>query len=200
MSDLHEHDIDALHRAVLREREEPIEGREPVPKWMVAIFAGLIGWSGWYLGRYDARFDFDRTDMQPLAGAPAPAPAGLSDDDLAAKGAQVFASRCAACHQPEGQGMAKVAPPLAGSEWVLGDEERLIRVVMHGLTGPIEVKGEPWDGSMPPWGASLTDDEIAGVLTHLRRSWGNDAPAVPVAAVEAARTTERSTPWTAPEL
>lgn len=197
MSDLHEHDIDALHRAVLREREEPVEGREPVPTWMIAIFAGLIGWSGWYLGRYDARFDFDRMDMQPPPGAAAAAPPEV---DLGAVGAQVFASRCAACHQPEGQGMARVAPPLAGSEWVLGDEERLIRVVVHGLTGPIEVNGQPFDGSMPAWGASLTDEEIAGVLTHLRRSWGNEAPAVSVAAVEAVRGTERSTPWTAPEL
>jgi hypothetical protein len=94
VSHLEEHDVDELHRAVLRERAEPVEGNEPVPRWMVAIFAGLIGWSGWYLGRYDARFDMDRADMHLAVGAPAAVPsAGQADVDLAAVGAQVFASR-----------------------------------------------------------------------------------------------------------
>lgn len=195
-----EPDIDRLHRAVLRERQEPYEGREPVPPWMVVGFVALVGWGGWYLGRWDAGFDFQVTegDWGTVGSART---AEASGPDLGALGAQVYASRCAACHQPGGQGMAKVAPPLDGSEWVTGDAERLVRVVLHGLTGPIEVKGEVWNGSMPAWGASLSDDEVAGVLTHLRSSWGNTAGPVSPEEVAAIRARdERSTPWTASEL
>lgn len=197
-----EPDIDLLHRAVLRERQEPYEGREPVPLWMIAGFVALVGWGGWYLGRWDARFDFDVTEGH--WGVAAAAPAGTSEaegPDLAALGAQVYASRCAACHQPTGQGMKNVAPPLDGSEWVTGDTERLVRVVLHGLTGPIEVKGEAWNGAMPPWGPSLSDDEVAGVLTHVRSSWSNAAgPVSPEAVAEIRGRDQRSTPWTASEL
>jgi len=201
-----EFDIDALHRAVLREQKEPWEGREPVPPWMIAGFVALVGWGGWYLGRWDARFDYDVTEghWSTTAAAPSAATQGTAEGsgpDLAAVGAQVYASRCAACHQPTGQGMKNVAPPLDGSEWVQGDVDRLVKVVLHGLSGPIEVKGEAWNGAMPPWGPSLSDEEIAGVLTHVRSSWSNAAgPVDPAKVAEIRGSVERSTPWTASEL
>lgn len=198
-----EHDIDALHHAVLRERQEPWEGSEPVPIWMIVGFALLIGWGGWYLGRHDARFDFAVTEGH-LPTSAAQAPGGTAEDegpDLAALGAQVYTSVCSACHQPNGQGMANVAPPLDGSEWVTGDVERLTRVVLHGLMGPIEVMGEPWNGAMPPWGASLSDDEVAGVLTYVRSNWSNSAgPVEPETVATIRERDQRSTPWTAQEL
>lgn len=117
-------------------------------------------------------------------------------------GKQIYATTCAACHEPTGLGLSDVYPPLAESEWVTGDEGRLIRVVLHGLTGEIEVAGETVSGAMPAWGATLDDAQIAAVLTYIRSSWGNKAPAVTVAAVARVRrtTASRLTPWTAREL
>ena len=117
-------------------------------------------------------------------------------------GQQVYTATCAACHQPDGTGNGETYPPLAGSELVTGDEARLVRVILHGLTGPIDVEGESYSGVMPPWGPTLKDEEIAAVATYVRRSWGNKAPAVSAAAVARLRAAHgsRTAPWTAAEL
>ncbi len=202
MSDLNEPDLEVLHRAVLREKPEPFEGQEPVPLWMKAAFILLIAWGGWYLGRYDAEFDPQRADMQPLAGAVAAAPeGGGGDEGLIARGRAVFGARCSACHQATGQGLTGLAPPLAGSEWVTGEPEVAVRIVLHGLTGSVTVAGTEWNGVMPAWGGSMTDDEIGAVLSYVRTSWGNDASVVQPELVKQVRDSEkRSKPWTAPEL
>lgn len=116
-------------------------------------------------------------------------------------GAQVFASTCAACHQAQGEG-TDVYPPLAGSEWVNGPESRVVRIILHGLVGDVEVQGQVYNGAMPAWGPSLSDEEIAAVATYIRASFGNRAlpiSAATVAQVRAANT-GRTTPWTMPEL
>ncbi len=94
---------------------------------------------------------------------------------------------CGACHGQSGEGTA-AAPPLAGSEWVNGPAENLIRIQLRGLQGPIKVKGQEY--SFPAGMAALayqTDDQIAAVLTHVRSSFGNSAPPVTTAAVAALR-------------
>ena len=100
-------------------------------------------------------------------------------------GKEVFArdAHCATCHQPDGKGQEKIYPPLAGSEWVTGDEERLIKLTLKGLWGPITVKGVKFDPTtgVPPmmgFGPLLNDKELAGVLTYVRNNFGNQAPAV----------------------
>jgi mono/diheme cytochrome c family protein len=117
-------------------------------------------------------------------------------------GQQIYASTCAACHQPAGEGNGETYPPLAGSEWVTGHDGRLVRIILHGLTGEIEVEGQTYAGVMPPWGAMLKDEEVAAVATYIRSSWGNKATAVTAAAVAQIRKAhaDRSTPWTAAEL
>lgn len=117
-------------------------------------------------------------------------------------GKKIFANTCAACHQANGVGVPEKYPPLAGSEWVTGDEARLVRVVLHGLTGEVEVAGETVSGAMPPWGPSLKDAEIAAVLTYVRSAWGNNASPVSASTVAQVRaaTASRETPWTAAEL
>jgi mono/diheme cytochrome c family protein len=117
-------------------------------------------------------------------------------------GRKVYSATCAACHQPTGQGASGTYPPLAGSEIVTGDEAKLIRVVLHGLTGEIEVQGETFNGAMPAWGPTLKDDDIAAVLTYVRSAWGNKAAPVSAATVAQIRaaTASRKTPWTAAEL
>jgi mono/diheme cytochrome c family protein len=85
---------------------------------------------------------------------------------------------------------------------VNGDEEKIARIVLHGLTGPVEVAGETYSGMMPPWGGVLKDPELAAVLTYIRSSWGNKATPVTAAKIASIRaaTTARTTPWTAAEL
>jgi mono/diheme cytochrome c family protein len=117
-------------------------------------------------------------------------------------GQKVFSQTCAACHQTTGLGIPGAFPPLAGSEWVNGDKGHLIRIVLHGLTGLVEVKGEEFEGMMPPWGQTLGNPEVAAVLTYIRSSWGNKGDAVTAAEVASVRDAAagRSTPWTAKEL
>jgi cbb3-type cytochrome c oxidase subunit III len=116
-------------------------------------------------------------------------------------GAQIFSSTCAACHQAHGEG-TDVYPPLAGSEWVNGAETRLVRIILHGLQGDVEVQGNVYNGAMPAWGPSLSDAEIANVASYLRASFGNQALPVTTETVAEARAAYpgRKTPWTVPEL
>ena len=118
------------------------------------------------------------------------------------EGKKVYNRVCAACHQVSGDGVEGTFPPLTESEWVTGDKGRLVRVILHGLTGPITVNGESYSGMMPPWGAALKDAEVAAVATYVRSSFGNKASAVTAAEVTTIRAASkgRSTPWTAKEL
>jgi mono/diheme cytochrome c family protein len=130
----------------------------------------------------------------PVAASAAPQPGG----------AQLY-QRCAVCHQATGLGVPGAFPPLAGSEWANAESPQVaIRVVLHGLQGPLTVKGQRFNGAMPPYGTgqAMSDAEVAAVLTYVRSSWGNKANAVTAAEVarERAATASRSTPWSAPDL
>jgi mono/diheme cytochrome c family protein/lysophospholipase L1-like esterase len=113
-------------------------------------------------------------------------------------GAEVFhrEAHCVTCHQPNGQGIANIYPPLVGSPWVTGSPERLIKLTLHGLWGPMEVAGTTYDPAkgVPPmtaFKAVLKDEEIAAALTYVRNSWGNEASAVTPAQVAAVREATR---------
>ena len=116
-------------------------------------------------------------------------------------GKQTYAGLCTACHQPTGKGLEGLAPPLADSEWVNGDPERIIKVVMHGLRGPIKVKGLSYNYDMPAAGF-LSDEQIAGVLTYIRREWDHEAAPVPLDLVQKIRaeTKGRTDAWTEGEF
>ena len=116
-------------------------------------------------------------------------------------GAQIFSSTCAACHQAQGEG-TQMYPPLAGSEWVNGAESRLVRIITYGLNGDVEVQGQVYNGAMPAWGSTLSDEEIAAVATYIRSSFGNQSPPVTTATVAKIRAANagRTTPWTVSEL
>jgi mono/diheme cytochrome c family protein/glucose/arabinose dehydrogenase len=97
---------------------------------------------------------------------------------------------CGTCHQPDGKGLtASGFPPLTFSKWVVGSEERLIKLVLKGLYGPIEVNGKKYPGQVPmtPYGGMLDDEEVASVLTYIRNSFGNKAPAVTAQKVKQVR-------------
>ncbi|MFT6889170.1 MAG: mono/diheme cytochrome c family protein/glucose/arabinose dehydrogenase [Halioglobus sp.] len=117
---------------------------------------------------------------------------------------ETFYAHCAGCHAEDGAGIAGLAPALAGADWVTGPPEWLGRIILQGLVGPLEVNGESLNGVMPQHGhlPELTDEVLAGLMTYLRRAWGNGADAVSPEQAETIRTNsaEREQPWTAAGL
>lgn len=170
--------------AMRREHSDPDERIRPLP-WFFTMFLGAIGmWGAFYIattpsGEASAYGD-QRTValLRPPVAAPGAAPA--------VDGRQLFGAKCAACHQASGLGVSGVFPPLAGAEWVLGSEKVLISILLHGVQGELEVKGNKYSGVMPAFG-TLTDAELAAVLSYIRSDWGNQAAPITAAAVAAQR-------------
>jgi len=131
---------------------------------------------------------------KPAGSSAAMRPLAAAEEILFEKGKAQFLTLCAACHQPSGQGLPGLAPPLLYSRWVLGDPRILARIILNGKVQQNMV--------MPGWKTLLDDETIAGVLTFVRRSWGHDADPVTVATVAEARrsATAREDPWTDTEL
>jgi len=140
---------------------------------------------------------------EKAAETPAETPAGEMAAPAVAAGLDGKAEYlvCQTCHQENGEGLPNLYPPLAGSEWMTGDPAISIAIILHGMQGEVEVKGLKYNNVMAPW-ASLSDAQIAAILTYERSSWGNAASAVTAAEVAAVRaaTTTRTSPWTAAEV
>jgi mono/diheme cytochrome c family protein len=131
----------------------------------------------------------------PVAGAAPPiAPLTAEEQRLYATGQIVFSSLCMACHGDDGRGREKLGPSLIGSQLALASPDIPVRILLQGKEGPV--------GLMPPLGASLSDEQIAGALTFVRRQWGNEAAAVDPNTVKETRvaTSGRTRPWTNEEL
>lgn len=125
---------------------------------------------------------------EALERTPAEAPAGAAPESAESPvGSNVFAQNCAPCHGASGQGVAGVFPPLASSTLVAGDEDTPIRIVLHGLQGPIQVQGQSFNGVMPAFGARLSDQELAAALSYVRSTFDNGAAAVDPQSVAAVR-------------
>jgi mono/diheme cytochrome c family protein len=202
-------DLDRLHSAVSREKADLQPGREPVPMLVIflAIVVAVVG--GNQLGVMTGGYSFKVSNPFNFAQAPDPRPgaadgAGAADPFQLAmkKGASGYAV-CGGCHQGNGLGIAGQFPPLAGSEWVLGGTERLVRVTQHGLIGAITVKGQGYNtpGGMQAFGAAMSASDLANVLTYIRNSWGNEATMVTKEMVEKVRSEEkRASQWTESDL
>lgn len=102
------------------------------------------------------------------------------------RGKRVYMQNCSMCHQLEGQGVENVFPPLAKSDYVAANRDQIIRAVTKGLSGPITVNGKPYNGVMPPV-TTLTDEQVADVVTYVRNSWGNSGEGATPAQVRAIR-------------
>ncbi|HEY5085781.1 MAG TPA: cytochrome c [Gemmatimonadaceae bacterium] len=129
------------------------------------------------------------------------AAAGGAAAGAAANGAELF-TRCAVCHQPTGLGVPGAYPPLMGSEWLLNNPEVPIRIVLHGIQGPITVKNTSFNNAMTPFGDQLSDAEISAIITYERSSWGNSASKITAEQVAAVRagTKTQTTPWNPNDL
>jgi mono/diheme cytochrome c family protein len=191
---------------VERELSEPTESQPPISLTLIVVICSVCFWAGFYLQRYSGGFKAMQYD-ETSSGETAKPPAVAQPVDLYALGKRLFPDNCGKCHQVDGQGLPGQYPPLAGSEWVnVAGAARMIRIVLDGLQGPIQVAGKPFDNQMVPWREAFSDQQIAAVLTYVRgeKGWGNNAsPVKPeeVATIrEQTKTRPAIGPWTPPEL
>ncbi len=189
------------------ETKQPSVGRLAVPVWIfiVALLLGYRGcvfvdqeggafaFSGSIYGPYRTAREVE--EVQPKSG----------DADWIAKGRTAYAANCAVCHAESGAGnAAQNIPPLAGSEWVTAEGPgRIIRIVLHGLQGPITVAGKQYNNQMVAIGAALTDEQVAQIVSYIRnaKTWGHGpTPIVTPDKVKAIRDSGRADAWKADEL
>jgi len=193
--------IQAVHAQLLREKAEPVEGYAPLPLMLLGVLSALIFFAAIYLERFSGHFE----PMVYDESARGLAQAGPVVVDPIARGKSLFMANCIACHQVNGLGVPNIYPPLAGSEWAQGNEEAVVRILLHGLSGPINVEGKEFNNVMPSFGSTgfnWQDNKIAWVLTYVRQEWGNAAPAITEETVARIRAEAgaRTTAWTEAEI
>ncbi|MDQ8187324.1 cytochrome c [Pelagicoccus sp. SDUM812002] len=189
-----------VHAQIRRKR---IEG-SPIAFFTATALIIVFVFAWFYQRRYFAEYDSTSVlhDRQDIAAMEAYKNRPLEPEGpVVVDGGKVYTQQCVACHQGSGQGLAGAFPPLAGSEWVTGAPEISIKVLLAGLGGEIQVKGNTYNGAMPAFGAVLNDAEIAAVITYIRTEWDNDAGEVTADQVAAIRADIGSRgAWTAGEL
>ncbi|MGB6242856.1 MAG: cytochrome c [Castellaniella sp.] len=172
-----------------REQPEPSEGSRPIPKIVLGIIGVLFIWAIWHL--YESY---------------SPMPPSVGDDRVAADfavplkadGGQLYTANCVACHQASGAGVPGVFPPLSKSEWVDdADPGIMVRIVLHGIHGPLTVEGVKYNGEMPHFQDKFSDEEVAAIVNHVRTSFGNSASTTDAQFVAKVRadTKDQTTPW-----
>ena len=187
---------------------EPKLGSAGAPVWLFVLIAMLAFWGMGFLDKHGGGFD-------PRVYGPYESSADLGRDQPVTKGSKrlnsgraAFKIYCAPCHLESGLGnAANNVPPLVHSEWVLAEgPNRLIRIVLNGLQGPVKVDGKDFDSNgMLPWRDTVTDDEvIAQILTFIRMSpeWGHNTSEITGEQVTKIRdeTKDRAVQWTIAEL
>ena len=196
--------------ALLPEPPEPRAEKRNIPVSLLVTLFVLIYWGDLYVMDHGADITGQAGAFPNVVYDPFTSYADLTranpvspEQEEHNKGLQIFKFICVQCHQPNGLGVPGQYPPLAGSDWVQHEDPgRIIRIVLNGLSGPLEVKGQSFNNTMPPWKTTLSDEQIAHVLTFIRREWGNNAPRVTpeeVADVRA-QVKSRDTPFTPGEL
>ena len=167
-----------------RENEDPNENNRPLPWFLVMSLGAMAMWGAFYIASTpsgeNSAYGDQRTvsDLRPVVAVAGVVPA--------VDGKQLYGAKCVACHQGSGLGVAGVFPPLAASEWVVGDEKILTNILLHGVNGEMIVKGNKYNGAMPAWN-TLSDDELAAVLTYIRTDWGNTAPPLKAETIKSQR-------------
>ena len=185
-------DPQVLTDAQHRESVDPEERIRPMPLLPALIAVGMVLFGIVYIMQSDLSSKPWMGDQRTLADLQAkPAGGSTAGGGGAVDGGALYAAHCAACHQATGAGLPGVFPPLDGSEWVAGSPKILANILLHGINGEITVKGTRYKGLMPPF-AQLSDAELAGLATHIRSTWSNQAEALVVDLFAQERKTERA--------
>lgn len=190
----------------------PASRRNPptVPVRVIRLSAEPVGWSG-LLASSESRIRSRAEKISSVItwpGQPGYEPAAplapLTETEATRfeAGKTLFATTCAQCHQPHGLGQEGLAPPLADSEWVLGSERRLVRIALQGAHGKLTVAGRSYNLDMPAFGAAYNDEQIASLLTYIRRAWDNTGNPIQPQTITRIRaeTTNQQDSWTEAEL
>ena len=205
-------DLTEAHMPVAREHSVGTPGGVPVPLWLIAVSGVAIFWAGAYLGMFNGGFSstgFDESgglQKGPPPGMTTAATGGGATEVLSPRdlGKRYFSQNCVSCHQANGMGVPGQYPPLAGSEFVQGGTRRLGMILLKGLQGHVKVKGAEFNGAMPAWEKTLTNEKIADILTYVRSEWGNNALAVVPDQLAGLRKdpaiTGRTDPWSEADL
>lgn len=191
-------DLQKIHSQLLREKVEPSEKDSPVPIFVIFLFAILFFWGGFYLSTYSGDFRADVFDPEWKGGVKEGAEEVF---DPLVKGKKLYARQCQQCHQADGMGLPGVYPPLVNSPWLLTSEERPVKILLKGISGPINVMGKDFNGNMPEI-SEWKDRDIAAVLTFVRQNWTNKAGPISEELVAKVREEikDRTKPWTSGEL
>ncbi len=188
----------SMHERLQHDKVEPKEGFSIIPIVLIFIGCALTYLKGIDLAQHAGAFKANVYDFNWKPGAEVNAA-----PDMMKLGARFYADyNCKNCHGPEGAGQPSSFPPLAKSPWLEGDPGRPIRVVLLGMTGTVTVNGNTVQGSMPNVGSTMSDLQIAAVLTYVRASFGNAEPPVTPDDVSQARSAlgGRKDPWKPEEL
>ena len=171
----------------VNEPGEPSSGTAQIPMGIMIVLI-LLGYIGCYKvdqlnANFAANVHAPFTEPDEVASL-----APSAEELLVARGKQIYSKSCVACHQANGAGSGTDIPPLAGSEWVLGDPATIVAITQKGLIGPISVAGKTYGaGTMTPAGETLSADELAAVISYVRTEWGNGGSTISTDAVNAAR-------------
>ncbi|MCL7743753.1 cytochrome c [Guyparkeria hydrothermalis] len=169
----------------------PYETYKRIPWPVYSVVIALAAWGAFTLFNVDS--DAPAVANTPTSEQTASREAGSG---AASPGQAVFNANCATCHQEDGIGLSGAVPPLAGSSFVTGQADVTASIVLMGVSGQLVVKGETYNGRMPTFRKTLSDTEIAAVVTYIRQAWGNDAE--PITASKVAKVRKRLADDTAP--
>jgi len=166
----------------------PLSEHEPLPVWLYVVCGFALFMAGSSFAGFGAPGLFDQGPDAAIVATSAVSGLSSAPLDPMDMGKQVYSGNCANCHQASGEGQPGSYPPLGGSEFVLGDKTTLACIMLHGLQGPVTVKGGEYGSQqMPGWATVLNDAKIAAVMTYIRASWGNKGDAVKPDEISAAR-------------
>lgn len=166
--------------ACVRENRIADNGSEPISLWLIAACGAVLLIAGGILGGAGKLFDYGAFFQQGYVRTPPP---GVEDsgpqprEALAAymaRGSRIYSVKCNGCHGPDAKGDGANFPSLVGSEWVIGDTDRLSMIILNGLVGPIST-GKTYGGAggMAAQGAGLSPEDLAGIMTFVRNNFGN---------------------------
>lgn len=165
--------------AVARERRLADSGREAVPLWVITACGVVLLIAGGVLGNAGTLFSYDNTFRENYVRGTAPGGADSGPQPKAAltafsaKGSKVYSSKCNGCHGSDGKGDGANYPSLVGSEFVIGDNQRLAMVILNGIQGPTSTGKTYGAGIMPAQGVGMTPEDLAGIMTFIRNGFGN---------------------------
>ncbi len=159
-------------------------GKKPLDEWMLPSYETAVA----HLNGVEVKKKKEVEVKSSLKG---------TELTLFNKGKEIFLrdGYCGTCHQPDGKGLPNAGfPPLFANAWILGDQDRVIKIVLKGLYGPMEIAGKKYPGQVPmtPFGGMLNDEEVASVITYVRNSFGNSASAVSPDRVKQVRAATKS--------